>query len=147
MSAADKAALVPAGDLPRTEAEVIARLTIRPVAYKATVTVDDDTGSARHFVVLTYEFTGKLPAFGKFLQAVADDVWAAGGCVTSFNLNEGLGLEPKDRVRDDLDPNKPWQGNFLKAAIKTRAWVAENKAAWDAALKDLIGRHRQNDTD
>ena len=76
--------------LPQTEAEVVARLKIRPKRTRIEATQDEGKPYVRHWVTLTYDFEDKLKKLGSFLYAIACDVEQAGGWITQIELGTKL---------------------------------------------------------
>ena len=122
--------------MPTNEREVIDRLKNPPTQMKITATQSPDSG-LRHWVVITYDFIGKLPKLGKFLMDIASDVFQAGGVVTQFKMDS---LRPANDDPDDYKPSGPWREMHIHASIKTRAETEANAAAWRDAIKSLFGK-------
>lgn len=115
--------------LPQTEGEVIA-------------TVDDDGGDRRKWVKLTYDFHDKLCKLGGFLYKIACDVEQAGGWVTQISL--GTGIQPANERPDDRRPHGKWRAMYVEVSIKTQAEVNAWNEAWDAAVRDLVGKYKRS---
>lgn len=124
--------------LPKSEAEVVGRMKIKPDRIKMTVAKDTDSDSARHWVILQFDFRGKLGGFGRFLSDRVMDVDQAGGVVTQIGL--GTHMSPEEISRD---PKGSWRSLHTELSIRTKLEVRTEDAAWDAAARDLFNQHKK----
>ena len=124
-----------------TEAEVIARLKIRPQRIKLTATQDDEGSVPRHWVVLQYDWTGKLKQLGTYLYQLAQDVEQAGGVITQ--IETGTSLRTNNEEPDDYNPHGKWRCMHISVSIRTKLETDCLRAAFHEAIRDIFRHNRE----
>jgi hypothetical protein len=116
------------------EKNLIQQLRIKP-HY---VSLTRDLQSGRQFVKLTFEFEGKLGAFGNFLQSVREDLWDKGLHTNSISFGSpGMSFVS---IVPEADPKMMAHPEF---SVRERDEMQTDHDAWVAGIDQYLRSRRE----